>query len=65
MAISLNELENHLFKCVDIIRDTVDPTDYKEYILPLVYFRSISDEFDKQYQQNLEEYGEDFARVSE
>jgi type I restriction enzyme M protein len=62
MAISLSELENHLFKCADIIRDAVDPTDYKEYILPLVYYKSISDEFEKQYQQNLEEYGEDFAR---
>ena len=62
MAISLSELENHLFKCADIIRDAVDPTDYKEYILPLVYYKSISDEFEKQYQQNLEEYGKDFAR---
>jgi len=62
MAISLDELESHLFKCADIIRDAVDPTDYKEYILPLVYYKSISDEFEVQYEQNVEEYGEDFAR---
>ncbi|WP_425504418.1 type I restriction-modification system subunit M [Salinilacihabitans rarus] len=62
MPISLNKLESHLFKCADIIRDAVDPTDYKEYILPLVYYKSISDEFEVQYEQNLEEYGEDFAR---
>ena len=62
MAISLDELESHLFKCADIIRDAVDPTDYKEYILPLVYYKSISDEFEVQYEENLEEYGEDFAR---
>lgn len=62
MPLSLNDLENHLFKCADIIRDAVDPTDYKEYILPLVYYKSISDEFEKQYEQNVEEYGEDFAR---
>lgn len=62
MPISLDELENHLFKCADIIRDAVDPTDYKEYILPLVYYKSISDEFEKQYESNLDEYGEDFAR---
>jgi type I restriction enzyme M protein len=62
MPISLNELESHLFKCADIIRDAVDPTDYKEYILPLVYYKSISDEFEVQYKQNVEEYGEDFAR---
>ncbi len=62
MPLSLNDLESHLFKCADIIRDAVDPTDYKEYILPLVYYKTISDEFEKQYEQNLEEYGEDFAR---
>ena len=62
MPISLDELESHLFKCADIIRDAVDPTDYKEYILPLVYYKSISDEFEKQYAENVEEYGEDFAR---
>ena len=43
MPISLEELDTHLFKCADIIRDAVDSTDYKEYILPLVYYKSISD----------------------
>ena len=62
MTISLDDLESHLFKCADIIRDAVDPTDYKEFILPLVYYKSISDEFEKQYAENLDEYGEDFAR---
>ncbi|MDB2240822.1 type I restriction-modification system subunit M [Halorubrum ezzemoulense] len=62
MPISLEDLEPHLFKCADIIRDAVDPTDYKEFILPLVYYKSISDEFEKQYAENLDEYGEDFAR---
>ena len=62
MPLSLDELESHLFKCADIIRDAVDPTDYKEYILPLVYYKSISDEFEKQYAENVKEYGEDFAR---
>ena len=62
MPLSLDDLESHLFKCADIIRDAVDPTDYKEFILPLVYYKSISDEFEKQYAENVEEYGEDFAR---
>lgn len=58
MTLSLDELESPLFKCADIIRDAVNPTDYKEYILPLVYYKSISDEFEKQHSQNAEEYGE-------
>lgn len=63
MSISLPDLDSHLFKCADIIRDAVDPTDYKEYILPLVYYKTISDEFEKQFQQNVEKYGDkDLAR---
>jgi len=63
MSLSLDDLESHLFKCADIIRDAVDPTDYKEYILPLVYYKSISDEFEKQYADKLDKYGqEDLAR---
>ena len=62
MSLSLEELDTHLFKCADIIRDAVDPTDYKEYILPLVYYKSVSDEFEKQYGKNVEKYGEEFAR---
>ncbi|MFP9191129.1 N-6 DNA methylase [Natrialbaceae archaeon A-CW1-1] len=63
MAISLPELDSHLFECADIIRDAVDPTDYKEYILPLVYYKAISDEFEKQYGQNVEKYeDEELAR---
>lgn len=57
MTLSLDELESHLFKCADIIRDAVDSTDYKEYILPLVYYKSVSDEFEKQYAENAEEFG--------
>ena len=62
MSISLDQLDSHLFECANIIRDAVDSTDYKEFILPLVYYKAVSDEFEKQYEENLEEYGEDFAR---
>ncbi|OYR79107.1 N-6 DNA methylase, partial [Halorubrum ezzemoulense] len=63
MSLSLPDLDSHLFKCADIIRDAVDPTDYKEFILPLVYYKAISDEYEKQYKKNVEKYGdEDLAR---
>ena len=59
MPLSLPDLDTHLFKCADIIRDAVDPTDYKEFILPLVYYKAISDEYEKQYQENVEKYGDE------
>ena len=63
MSLSLTDLDSHLFKCADIIRDAVDPTDYKEFILPLVYYKAISDEYEKQYKKNVEKFGdEDLAR---
>ncbi len=58
MSISLDELDSHLFKCADIIRDAVDSTDYTEFILPLVYYKSISDELEKQYTENVEDYSQ-------
>jgi len=62
MSLTLDELDSHLFKCADIIRDAVDSTDYKDYILPLVYYKTISDNFEKQFDQYVEEYGEEYAR---
>lgn len=62
MSLTLDELESHLFKCADIIRDAVDSTDYKDYILPLVYYKTISDNFEVQFEQYVEEYGEEYAR---
>jgi type I restriction enzyme M protein len=59
MSLSLGELDDHLFKCADIIRNTVDKTDYKDYILPLVFYKTISDTYDDQYEQRLEEYGDE------
>jgi len=59
MSLTLDELDSHLFKCADIIRNTVDKTDYKDYILPLVFYKTISDTYDDQYEQRLEEYDDE------
>jgi hypothetical protein len=37
MSLTLQQLDRHLFKCADIIRNTVDETDYKDFIFPLVF----------------------------
>ena len=61
MGLTLDELDSHLFKCADIIRDAVDSTDYKEFILPLVYYKSISDNFEREREEIADEYGEEFT----
>lgn len=56
--LTLDDLDTHLFKCADIIRNTVDKTDYKDYILSMVFYKTISDTYQDQYEEHLEEYGD-------
>jgi len=58
-SIGLKELESHLFKCADIIRNTVSITQYKDYILPLVFYKTISDTYDDEFEELKEEYGDE------
>jgi type I restriction-modification system DNA methylase subunit len=39
----------------------MDRTDWKSYILPLLFFKRICDVWDEEYQEAVETYGEDFA----
>lgn len=58
-AITEEKLRDHLFKCADIIRDRVDPTQYKTYILPLIFYKAIDDTYEDRYQEKLEELGDE------
>jgi type I restriction enzyme M protein len=55
MSLTLDQLDKHLFKCADIIRNAVDKTDYKDYILPLVFYKTINDTYQDRYEEVLEE----------
>ncbi|MFB6213425.1 MAG: N-6 DNA methylase [Candidatus Nanohaloarchaea archaeon] len=62
-AVTEQELRDHLFECANLIYDRVDPTDYKTYILPLVFYKAIDDTYQDRYEQALEETGdEELAR---
>jgi len=51
-----DKLESHLKKCADIIRNTVDKTDYKDYILPMVFYKAISDTYNDRREDILEQF---------
>ena len=56
------ELESHLWEAANILRGSpVDRTDWKSYILPLLFFKRICDVWDEEYKAALATYGEDFA----
>src|SRR4051794_7004024 len=47
--LTLSELKSHLWNCAEILRGSaVDRTDWKAYILPLLFFKRICDVWDEE-----------------
>lgn len=42
-ALTLPELEQHLWKAANILRGPIDQADFKSSIFPLLFFKRISD----------------------
>ncbi len=60
--LTLDELESHLWEAANILRGSpVDRTDWKSYLLPLLFFKRICDVWDEEYAAAVATYGEDFA----
>jgi type I restriction enzyme M protein len=55
------ELEAYLWGAANILRGLIDAADFKQYIFPLLFFKRISDLWDEEYQQALEESGNDLS----
>jgi type I restriction enzyme M protein len=59
---NLPQLSSHLWEAANILRGSpVDRTDWKSYILPLLFFKRICDVWDEEHAEMVETYGEDFA----
>lgn len=64
----LQELKSHLWNCAEILRGSaVDRTDWKAYILPLLFLKRICDVWDEETAEATETYGDvdpvDFPEV--
>jgi type I restriction enzyme M protein len=53
------ELESYLWGAATLLRGLVDASDYKQYIFPLMFFKRLSDVWDGDYQQALDETGDE------
>ena len=53
--ITQSELEQYLSKAAWILKGPVDASDFKVYIFPLLFFKRISDVYDEEYTNALEE----------
>jgi type I restriction enzyme M protein len=68
MSLTLSELKSRLWSCAEILRGSaVDRTDWKAYILPLLFFKRICDVWDEEADEAVELYGDadpvDFPEV--
>ena len=65
--VTLSELEQYLWGAANILRGPVDASDFKSYIFPLLFFKRISDVYDEEFKEALEESegDEEYAGLSE
>lgn len=49
--ITQNELENHLWRSADILRGSIDSSDYKIYIFGFLFLKRLSDRFEEEFQE--------------
>ena len=68
MSLTLQELKSHLWNCAEILRGSaVDRTDWKAYILPLLFFKRICDVWDEETAEAVKLFGDvdpvDFPEV--
>lgn len=61
--LTLQELESHLWKSADILRGSIDSSDYKSYIFGLLFLKRLSDEFEERKLQLVEEHGEEIGSL--
>lgn len=56
-----NQLYNHLFEACNILRGPIDQDDYKSYVIPILFFKRLSDVYDEESDDNEQKYGEDIV----
>ena len=54
MSVALN-IEKDLWAMADKLRGNIQPSDYKDIVLGLIFLKYISDSFEERYQELIEE----------
>ncbi|MFB6471269.1 type I restriction-modification system subunit M [Paenibacillus glucanolyticus] len=57
------ELESHLWKSADILRGSIDSSDYKSYIFGLLFIKRLSDAFHERKSELISEHGEEIGEI--
>jgi type I restriction enzyme M protein len=63
--LSQQELESYLWGDAKLLRGLIDAGDYKQYVFPLLFFKRLSDVWDDEYQNALQETSDiNYARAT-
>lgn len=58
LKLTQQQLESHLWESANILRGSIDSSDYKSYIFGLLFLKRINDVFEEQQEVLFEKYGE-------
>src|SRR5512139_3603528 len=63
LPVSQDEINSILWKACDTFRGTVDPSEYKNYILVMLFLKYVSDVWLDHYEGYKKQYGENEERT--
>ena len=63
--ITQQELERYLWGSANILRNAVDPEQYKRYIFPLLFLKRLNDVYDEETEKAVKAYGPEAANFEE
>lgn len=61
MKITQQELESRLWGAANALRGPVDPADFKTYVFPMLFWKWISDTWNHERAEAIEEFGDDLT----
>ena len=59
------QLFNHLFEACNILRGPINQDEYKTYVIPILFFKRISDTYDEETVRAIKKYGDDIDDFDE
>jgi len=63
LPVSQDEINNILWRACDTFRGTIDASEYKNYLLVMLFVKYVSDSWTEHYAQLQEQYGDDRERI--